>query len=105
MFKKSHVKSININLRNIILLHRQSTMELYCNPKLSGKIYKSIKQMLLLRNGVKMLITHKAYIVSHKPHVWFDQKYITNLISLKNIINKYRFTYEILYEIFIANIE
>ena len=38
--------------------------------------------MRLQINGVKMIITHKEQVPDYKPHVWFDQKAITNLIGL-----------------------
>ena len=42
--------------------------------------------MCLQSNRGKMLITHKAQVAGYKPYVWFDQKAITNLIALKNLI-------------------
>ena len=50
--------------------------------------------MSLHSNVGKMLIVHKLKASGYKPHVWFDQKSITNLIALKNLINKYRVTYD-----------
>ena len=61
--------------------------------------------MRLHINRVKIIITHKSQVVSYKPHVWFDKKSITNLISLKNLINQYSATYGSLYEMFIVHIE
>ena len=92
MFKKSHVKSIKIYLRNVILLDSQFNMELFCNTKLVGNIYKANKKMHLQSNGVNMIITHKSQVTGYKPHVWFYQKYITNLIYLNDIINQYCIT-------------
>ena len=86
MFKNSHAKSIKLDLRNSILMDSQSTMDLFCNPKLVGKIYNAKNNMHLQSNGVKMIITHKSQVASYNPHVWFDQKSITNLISIKNLI-------------------
>ena len=97
LFKKSHTKSINIDLRKFFLLYSQSTMYLFFNTKLVGNIYNAKKNMRLQSNGGEMLITHKAYVASYKPHVWFDQKAITNLIALKNLIKQYRVTYNSLY--------
>ena len=67
--KKSHAKSINLNLRNFILIDSQPTMDLFCNPKLVGNIYKSKKKMRLQSNVGKMLITHRAQVAGYKPHV------------------------------------
>ena len=49
--------------------------------------------MCLQSNGGKMIITNKAEVASYKPRVWFEQESITNLITLKNPIKQYRFTY------------
>ena len=45
LFKKSHGNYIKIDLSNVILLERKSTMDLFCNPKLFGKIYNTKKQI------------------------------------------------------------
>ena len=73
ILKKSHTKYINIELRNVILMNRQSTMGLFCNPKLVGNIYKAKKKMHLKSNRGNMIITNKAQVAGYKPHVWFDQ--------------------------------
>ena len=39
LLKKSHAKSIKLDLGNFILLDRQYTMDLLCNTKLVGNIY------------------------------------------------------------------
>ena len=54
--------------------------------------------MRLQINGGNMLITHKSQVSSYNPHVFFYQKAITNLISLKNIIKQYCVTYDSLDE-------
>ena len=57
--------------------------------------------MRLQSNVGKMLITHEAHVSSYKPCVHFDQKYITNLIALNNLIKQYCVTYDSLYDMFI----
>ena len=57
--------------------------------------------MCLQSNIGKRLWNHKAKLASYKPHVWFDQKYITNLISLKNSIKQYHVTHNSSDEMFI----
>ena len=68
-FNKSHYKSINIELRNVILLDSQSTMDQFCNPKLVGNIYKAKKKMSLQINGCTIVINHKAQVDGYNPHV------------------------------------
>ena len=47
LFKKSHSKSIKLELRIVVLMDSLSTMDLLCNPKLVGNMYKSKKKMCL----------------------------------------------------------
>ena len=47
LLKKSHTKSIKLDIRNIILLNIQSTMDLLYNIKLVENIYKAKKKMRL----------------------------------------------------------
>ena len=72
-------------------------MDLFYNTNLVEKNYKANKNMRLQSNRLKILITHKAKVACYKPHVWFDQKAITNLIFIKNLIKKYHVTYDISY--------
>ena len=52
-----------------------------------------------------MLITNKSQVSGYNSQVWFDQKSITNLIALKNLINKYRVTNNSLDDMFIIHKE
>ena len=105
LFKKSHFNSIKIDLRNVILLDSQYSMDLFCNTKLVRNIYKTNKNILLQSNGGTMIITHKSKVANYNPHVWFYQKYITKLIAIKNIIKQHHVTYNSLDEMFIVHIE
>ena len=105
MFKNIHAKSINLDLRIVILLYIQSNMDILCNPKFFGKIYKAKKKMRLHSNGGKILISHKAQVAVYKPHVWFDQKDITNIISLNNLVKDYYFVFNRLDDMFILHLE
>ena len=60
MLKNSHANSMNLDLRNVVLLDSQSTMDLFYNTKLVGKIYKAKIKMCLKSNGGKILFTHKS---------------------------------------------
>ena len=105
LLQKSHSKSINIDPKNVILLGSQSTMDLFYNTKMVGNCFKDKKNMRLHINGGKMLITHNAQVSYYKSYAWFDQKDITKLIALKNIINWYHVTYDSLHEMFIFHLE
>ena len=66
-------------------------MDLFCTLKLVGNIYKAKQNMCLHGNGGNIIIANNAQVAGYKPHVWFDQKAITNLIVIKNLIKQYRF--------------
>ena len=80
-------------------------MDLFCYPKLVRNIYKAKKKMRHHNNGGKMLIAYKAQVAGYKPHVWYNKKYITNLIAVKNLINQHHVTYNSLDEMFIVHQE
>ena len=94
---------MKLDLRNVILLYIQSNMDLLWNPKLVVDVYNSKKNIRLHINRGEMLITHKAQVYSYKPHVWFEQKSITNIVALNNIINQYFVTYTSLDDMFIVH--
>ena len=94
LFKQNHKNKIELDLRHVILLDSQSTMDLFCNSKLVNSIYKSVKKMQLKNNGGTMTVSHKAKIKGYKNDVWFSEDAITNIIALSNLIKQYRVTYD-----------
>jgi hypothetical protein len=54
LFKQTHGTKIKLNLRRVILLDSQSTMDLICNPALMKKNFKSSHSMQLKSNGGTM---------------------------------------------------
>ena len=58
--------------------------------------------MRLRSNGGKMVIDQKLVVEGYIKDVWFDKTAITNIFYLKNLIQKYRVTYDILDQIFIV---
>ena len=64
------------------------------------RIYKSKKKMGIRSNRGKMYIYHKVVVAGYIKDVWFDKTIITNIFALKNLIQKYRVTYDILDQMF-----
>ena len=69
LFKQSHGTKIAIDLRQIILLDSQSTMDLFCNKALVDKTFKSSDTMRLKSNGGSMLVNEKATIPGYAKKV------------------------------------
>jgi hypothetical protein len=93
LFKQAG-SSVKIDLREVILLYSQSTMDLFCNAALVSKTHKSTTSMRLKSNGGTMSVTRKATMPGYNKDVWISTRAITNLIALSNLIQQYRVTYD-----------
>jgi hypothetical protein len=93
LFKKTG-STINFDLKEVILLDNQSTMDLFCNTALVSKTSKSNSNMKLERNGGTMVVTRKATMPGYNKTLWFRTRAITNIITLRNLIDQYRFKYD-----------
>ena len=83
-----------LDLKNVILLDNQSTLDLICNKKLATKIEKSNRTMNVQENGGTLDITHRAKLKGYTYKPWFSKKAIKNILSFKNMIKQYRVTYD-----------
>jgi hypothetical protein len=97
--------SIKLDLKEVILLDSQSTMDLFCNAALVIKISKSRSNMRLKSNVGTMVVTRKATMEGYNKTVWFSTRAITNIIALRNLIDQYRVTYDSDYLIFVVDRE
>jgi hypothetical protein len=91
-FFKQTGSSIKLDLKEVILLYSQSTMDLFCNPALVSKTINSKSSMRLKRNGGTMVVTRKATMMGYNKTIWFSTRAITNIIALHNLIDQYRVT-------------
>jgi hypothetical protein len=94
LFKQNHGSKIKLDLRQVILLESQSTMDLFCKSAMVGKTIKSASSMRLKSNGGTMVVTCKAHMMGYHKTVWFRNKAITNILDLCNLIQQYRVTYD-----------
>ena len=94
-----------LDLREIILLDSQSTMDFFCNQALVTETYKSSSSMRLKSNSGTMLVTHKGKMAGYHKNIWFSKRSITNIIALSNVIKKYRVTCDNEDKMFIVHIE
>jgi hypothetical protein len=93
LFKQAR-SSIKIDLKEVLLLDSQSTMDLLCNATLVSMTRKSISNMRLKSNGGTMVVTRKAMMEGYNKTVWISTRAITNIIALCNLIDQYRVTYD-----------
>jgi hypothetical protein len=84
---------IKLDLPEVIFLDSQSNMDLFCNSAFLSKTSKSRSSMLLKVNGGTMVVTPKATMPGNKNNFWFSTRAITNIISLRNLIDQYHVTY------------
>ena len=83
-----------LQLRNVMLLYNQSTMDLICNKEFTSKVKKSRDKLKVQSNGKTLVVNQRSEIPGYKIKTRFSNKAITNIVSLKNVIKQYRVTYD-----------
>jgi hypothetical protein len=94
LFKQTHGTKIKLDLKKVILLDSQSTMDLICDPALVESTFKSSHNTRLKSNGRTIEVKKQAIMPGHHAHVWYNKKAITNILSLTNVIKQYHVTYD-----------
>jgi hypothetical protein len=82
------------HMRDWILLDSESSVDLFCNPKLINNIVKSSSTLYLGTNAGGMSIDQEAEVPNYKGKVWLDEKAMTNVFSMALMEDKYRITYD-----------
>ena len=79
------------NMRELILLDSDSTDTVFCNPKYVSNVRQSKETLSILTNGGQ-ITSHMKCDVPYINDVWYNEDSITNIISLKDMTNKFRVT-------------
>ena len=82
-----------IKLRQMILLDNQSTVDLFCDKNLVSQIQQVEDTMTVKGNG-GLLTTNKMAFLKNYGMVWFHPDAITNILSLKNVREKFQVTFD-----------
>jgi hypothetical protein len=87
-------KARDLDLRSVWLLDNQSTFDLCCNPDFAQKKRVAKRAMNMSSNGGDMKISKECKVLGYEFWVWYTQRAMTNILSLKNLIRLYRVTYD-----------
>ena len=80
-------------MRDWNLLDNQSTTDIFCNSRLLENIHDTNEKMTLHSNGGTLITTQKG-ILDGYGEVWYHPDAITNILSMSNVKQKYRVTYD-----------
>ncbi|MGL5934525.1 MAG: hypothetical protein ACRCZI_02765, partial [Cetobacterium sp.] len=67
-----------VDMRNVILLDNQSTIDLFCNPDLVQDITETKSTVQVKSTGGKLRVTEKATLPGYHRKVWYSSGAITN---------------------------
>ena len=75
-----------------LLLDNQSTVDVFANRRLFKNIRESSRTLKIHSNGSHSVVSQVGYLKNYGD-VWFDPNRIANILSLRNVKNKYPVTY------------
>ncbi len=87
-------KSIELDLRNILLLDNQSTLDYVATGSFVSLVRKALHALNMASNVGGVKIMEQCKIPGYKLWVWFSENTIPDIICLKNLIKIYRVTYD-----------
>jgi hypothetical protein len=104
-FKQSKKGLQGFDLKGIVLLDNQSTVDIFCNKEFVSNIQPAPEPLILKSNGGELIAHHIANVADYDEPVWFSKKAITNIFTLKNMKKQYRVMYNSLEETFLVHCE
>ena len=81
------------DLKNNIILDRGYSIDIFRNPHLIKDINRS-NQMIHTSTKVVYKIKQMQAVVVDYVKLWYDDKSIANILSLNNLVKKFRVTYD-----------
>jgi hypothetical protein len=104
-FKQSKKGLRGFDLREVVLLDNQSTVDVFCNMKLVKNIRLAPEPLTLKSNGGELLISHITDVADYYEPVWFSKQAIANIFSLKTMKKQYKVMYDSVEESFVVHRE
>ncbi len=93
LFKQSaSSRPKDLDLRKVLLIDSQSTVDLFCDPSLCSETRKANGSVRLNSNGGNVRVSHEAKVKGCFRDVWFDVDAITNVVALANVQKQCRVT-------------
>ncbi len=105
VFKQSMKGLQGFDLKQVILLDNQLTVDIFCNKEFVSNIRPAPEPLILKSNGGELIAHHIANVADYDEPVWFSKKAITNIFTLKNMKKQYRVKYDSLEETFLVHRE
>ncbi len=104
-FRQSKKGLQGVNLKGVILLINQLTVNIFCNKEFVSNIRLAPEPLILKSNGGELIAHHIANVADYDEPVWFSKKVITNIFTLKNMKKQYKVTYDSEEESFLVHQE
>jgi hypothetical protein len=104
-FKQSKDGLQGFDLRGVVFLDNQSTVDIFCNKEFVSNIRLAPEPLILKSNGNELITHHIANVTDYDEPVWFSMKAIANIFMLKNMNKQYRVTYDSSEETFLVHHE
>jgi hypothetical protein len=101
-FKQSKKGLQGFDLRGVVFLDNQPTVNIFCNKEFVSNIRPAPEPLILKSNGGELIAHHIANVADYDEPVWFSKKAITNIFMLKNMKKQYKVTYDSSEETFLV---